>query len=415
MEFSEATFDFEQDTLNLIPGEKTTITLKTAGDAEQYELSVRTPDNVKISETKKINDTIKVDFVADGTSDYEYDSAEFIVYDKSGNAVFSEKLRISYVEPIIYDAKVLPYNENRLMAEINFTNQKSSVVALELELTEPLEMAGMKKTIETVIPGDTRVMRFDDAKEYTYSNSFDIKGKLKVKGDITEEYDLSVNLITGFIKKTETVPVIDGVLESGEWQRYLPAVIDGAHMVREMSWDGSDDLSAKIYMMSDDNYFYMALEAKDDIHSDKDAAGRIWANDSVQIAFTDELSSRGGRSEFAIGEVNGIPKIGMYSSLPAKDDLNVFSEDTKVMISRDESTKTTIYEAKIPWTEIYKNTDYAKGAKSHYVSFLMNDNDGPNVNNQGTGRGWLEYCGGIGSAKNAAEFIEFPVIKKPSK
>ena len=153
----------------------------------------------------------------------------------------------------------------------------------------------------------------------------------------------------------------------------------------------------------------------DDINYDKDSAARIWANDSVQIAFTNERTSSGGRTEFALGITDARTALGCYATLVKKENINEFSEDTEYVVVRDDVKKVTTYEAKIPWSEIYESADFAKGRKSHYISVLVNDNDGPGVNNQGNGRGWLEYCDGIGVAKNAAAFIEIPVIKRPGR
>ena len=83
-----------------------------------------------------------------------------------------------------------------------------------------------------------------------------------------------------------------------------------------------------------------------------------------------------------------------------------FSEDTLYEIKRYEEEKKTVYELQIPWTQIFNNKPDFRKQKEIYFSVMVNDDD-----NDGKGRGWLEYCPGIGSEKNPALFMKLPVYR----
>ena len=64
----------------------------------------------------------------------------------------------------------------------------------------------------------------------------------------------------------------------------------------------------------------------------------------------------------------------------------------------------TYYELKLPWEDIYATADDFN-RKHVYFSIILNDNDGRGR------RGWLEFCPGIGGAKNAMLFSKVAVGK----
>ena len=65
----------------------------------------------------------------------------------------------------------------------------------------------------------------------------------------------------------------------------------------------------------------------------------------------------------------------------------------------------TVYEFKIPWTNLLMEGQQPKLGDKLGFSFLVNDNDGNGR------RGWIEYASGIGESKNSALFTYLKLIK----
>ena len=65
----------------------------------------------------------------------------------------------------------------------------------------------------------------------------------------------------------------------------------------------------------------------------------------------------------------------------------------------------TIYELKIPWGELFGPDFRINSVNSVNFCVLINDNDG------GGRRGWIELSGGIGTVKDASQFVKIPLVK----
>ena len=135
---------------------------------------------------------------------------------------------------------------------------------------------------------------------------------------------------------------------------------------------------------------------------------RAWAVDGIQFAFAKNNVSSAARTEYGIASINGAPKVDRYSFIGVnagiidEKDVEVY-EGVELAVKRIGNK--TVYESKFPWEQIYgEKVDISKMSKV-YFSILVNENDGNGRN------GWLEYCGGIGSGKNAALFIPIELNK----
>ena len=72
---------------------------------------------------------------------------------------------------------------------------------------------------------------------------------------------------------------------------------------------------------------------------------------------------------------------------------------------KDEEQKITVYELKIPWSELLPPDCEIKANSKLGFSLLINDNDGSGR------RGWLEMTPGIGWYKNGEEFTRILLMK----
>jgi hypothetical protein len=237
----------------------------------------------------------------------------------------------------------------------------------------------------------------------------EVKGKLILESG--EEYDFNnVIYFTNFVE-TDTPPTIDGVLEKNEWQIDAPFKLMYKEQVKRISPWSLNDCSGKIYCMWDKQYFYIAGAIQDDVLGDNDPEKRIWANDSIQFSFTEEPVSGAKQTEYGIGLVDGEAKVERYSYFGV--DAGMLGQEDKfkgdgidVQITRDEDAKTTYYEARFPWIEIFGKPISPASYDEFYFSLLVNDNDGNGR------RGWMEFCPGIGETKDSAAFESIPVVRK---
>lgn len=390
--------------IEAISGEKFRVRIKIP---DMQKVSIKTDCSENISEVANENGVLEFSC---GTNSLESEKVIIKVYEE-GKCVSIFDCPVKYVEPVSYDYTVLPYNTQRYQAVLKIKNNRSSDVSAEFKIDSPKSMGSDKLVVDTINPGNVRTMKINvDPKEMdnyilNISGTLNIGGK---NGVVQTPTEMSARL--GCLKYGNKKPTIDGVISPNEWYEFLPMRLNKKEMARQKDWRGPDDLSAVIYTMCDDDYFYLAAEVTDDVFYDKDTPARVWANDSVQFAMTDIFGSGGKATEIGFGKSNGENVIQSYLSQIVDNNYGSavleFSEDTLYEIKRYEEEKKTVYELQIPWTQIFNNKPDFRKQKEIYFSVMVNDDD-----NDGKGRGWLEYCPGIGSEKNPALFMKLPVYR----
>jgi hypothetical protein len=187
--------------------------------------------------------------------------------------------------------------------------------------------------------------------------------------------------------------------DAEEWSGYtgvkLPANIQT--QVHQAGWGGESDLSADAKFAYDDDYFYMAVKVKDDVHKSY-PNDLMWIGDSVQIAFSQD-GMYGPEYAFSL---NGEPQIWRYASGKATLDKN--SVTYQVNRTGDE----TVYEAQIPWLAIFDTKPSA--GDSIPFTMLVNDED-----NDGQGRGWTEWTAAIRGSKDPNELADLQLVPSPDE
>ena len=99
-------------------------------------------------------------------------------------------------------------------------------------------------------------------------------------------------------------------------------------------------------------------------------------------------------TELCISDNPAGPKVYRHSSAAGKPTGEITNLDVK--ISRNGGY--TIYEMRIPWTELLSDEHTAKSGDEYAFSFLVNDNDG------GGRKGFMFYNDGIGITKSPSQF-----------
>lgn len=212
---------------------------------------------------------------------------------------------------------------------------------------------------------------------------------------LSDSLTVSKLLNTGVFSAPESNVVIDG--KDDEW-KHVPAVkVDRSSQIvygsEKEKWKGFADLSGTCRMMMDSKNLYLFFDIRDDklFLSSKDPAG-CWQNDSIQFAI-DPRNSGQDRTEFGIGcTPDGKGFVYKYKNywtpeLPENITRNGLVKKAEIVVLPKNGG--VVYELRIPLNELYPLN---ANAEEIGFSYLINDNDGH-------GRKYMEWSGGIGGNK----------------
>lgn len=192
---------------------------------------------------------------------------------------------------------------------------------------------------------------------------------------------------------------VDGILSAMEWEDGMPFALQSASQVRGVDatrpWQGTGDLSGMGYLKWDADNLYLAVSVTDDSHYQSETGSGIWRGDSIQFAidpFREQGPGSAGNHEIGIAlSASGVQK-WRWTAAAGKTAGSIPGMSAAVV--RDESAKTTTYEASIPWTELLPEGEVPQAGNIIGFSLLINDND------DGARKNWIQYMGGIGDSKS---------------
>lgn len=113
------------------------------------------------------------------------------------------------------------------------------------------------------------------------------------------------------------------------------------------AWLNDSDLSAEIRMAYDSNFLYLAVEVRDDIHIQELDSRQMWKQDNLEFTF---IPRRGDRTSFRFGLRDGKAQGYCWNSPVYPIGPNL--DRVRYQIRRNESDKTTFYEAAIPFQDL---------------------------------------------------------------
>jgi hypothetical protein len=407
-----AVFDMQYRANTLIDGEFEIFYEDNSKSQTEQEISVS--DNMKIESVYKNNGKSIVK-ISTGNNRGNFENYSFrdgkapervcLKLIKNGRVVFEEYAEVLYDDTLDVNLEILPYRSGRWQAVLSIRNNnpKKSVDG-NINLT-----SGNGETLETskigvLMPGQKRIKRFNIPQSMT-GEKLEIIAKVAMTNGVTTEKNASSEFSA--LLKTNKKPVIDGVLQSGEWNVYTsPITLNDVEVAKRYTgWNGDSDLSGEIYAMYDNENFYMAAKVKDDTHFGKDSQNRLWAQDCIQFSFSPGNEATSPITEFALSLCEGDEtKIQRYLSAVASGaDYDINNLGNIKAVAKKQDDNTVVYEMIIPWSEIFP--DGYKMGESVNFSLLIADNDG-------NGReGWLEFGRGIGDSKDASRFKNITLVK----
>jgi len=280
-----------------------------------------------------------------------------------------------------------------------------SQVNCDLKANVSLEMPGKTITKELVIP-----MKKNASLSIPLSGEM-MKETITAKADCGREFEKAA---AGFQIEFEkcgqmTRPVkIDGGLS--EWEDRPCILMDKRGQILPpdpwVSWSGTNDLGAKVYMGWDAANFYMAADVTDDKQFNNKTGSDIWNGDSIQLAFDPRadggLPGKNGYNDddydLTIALTRDGPRAYEFAG-PVKD----LWRQCEYTVIRDETKKKTCYELKIPWKALNIKP---KDGMVFGFNFVIFDDD------EGAGQTyWYQLADGITNGKRPGMFKKFVLTK----
>lgn len=371
--------------------------LNSVKDGDQTRVYVKTGNN-------------RGDFSAYSFRDEKAPETVNIKLKRNGRVIFDENIDVFYDDAAEVKLEIVPYRSGRWQAVCSVrNNNRAAAVSGDVVLSDDSgRVIGTVKNV-SLAPGQKKLIRFNLSEEpadgsltLTAEAAFD--NGAKIKSSTSSDFSA--------VLKVNAAPEIDGKIDDGEWSVYTsPIMLNTAGSAKRFAgWGGPQDLSGEVYLMYDDENFYLAAKVKDDIHFENDSEGRIWAQDCIQFSFAPENKSTSAITEFAVslsggdeqpGEVQVVRYLSAVSDAEDYDINNLGGTQAAAALGSDGNVT---YEVKVPWGEIFPN-DY-KTDGTLCFSLLIADNDGSGR------RGWLEFGRGIGDSKDAGLFKRIMLIKQ---
>lgn len=401
-----------QKEVTIAPSDSFRVTVANSSNIQGAEVEVTVPDNLTVKELKSFDGDNPAEIYFESGSKM-LDGSVVKISVKNQNGVYVEQdLKVNYIDSVSAEVKTSYFRSGRWRYRIQIhNNNMTNYVSGKLIVDSPTEVSAAEKEVrfENIPPKSEKdiyiniPVAINDAKSY-------FSGRIIM--DDGNVINIGNEIYKSGIAYTYNSPKIDGKIENGEWFKDAYFELKYESQVQQITdWKGEKDVGGKLYLMYDNDNFYLAAEITDDILGDNDAQGRIWANDSIQFAFSELKETGKPRTEFGIGLVNGKPSIDRYAYMGILEGM-AFVEDKKDFtgieyeIIRDEDKKVTYYEAKFPWTQIFPEGFNIEKFDSLYYSMLVNDND------KAGRRGWIEYCSGIGWYKDPGQFMDTMLLKR---
>lgn len=206
------------------------------------------------------------------------------------------------------------------------------------------------------------------------------------------------------IRKAPANVAIDGRFD--EWSGAYPVHLRGAERNNKGVYD-PDNLDATAYAMWDEEHLYLAVEVTDNIHKNAEDAPNLWKNDSFQFAIDPLGDSPAAYNAddmewgFARHD-NGQHLANIFFSRQPNPNGNV-SGQIDYRIERDENSRATRYEIKLPRTMIH-HLQLAEG-ESFAMNYAVNDAD------YQMGRdNFIQWTRGLADGKNPAGYSRFTLV-----
>lgn len=394
-------------------------------DKEKIITPYNSDSEITVSKRTNLDAVVSIDtpngITSEGKAEFNGLSAKTVIKSGSGegfkvsfdikdgeNLVYSETIPIEYEDSIkISDFKmeINETNMRRRTGSLVVTNARNdSPASGKIVFKKPDCMIGRSIEVKDIAPGESKTIKFNFP-ELSLDVVFDMLS-VEFITDTGETVTFDGDMKLPLSVYADKAPTVDGKLSKNEYNYDAQMDISGDSMVGIMqnTYQGHDDLSAVAYSMWDENNFYFATKVLDNVFFQDQPPATAWQGDGIQVAFAEDKSASTGT------------EIGISIYPQNSDDCAIYcythtQDTTKVakLMSGEAKAKRdgiyTVYEVKIPWSEIFYDGYTPKVGDVIRWSLLYNENDG-------SGRmGFLQYGAGIGGSKSTAQYLDLELRK----
>lgn len=284
----------------------------------------------------------------------------------------------------------------------NYALMKKSLEKLKIQEDLPVEVffrCGSKSALKVYMKSTSRKNNNSGVIEYSYakgtgtSERFTIPAggtifttiplpepgqKIKMNIKFEGEYPpFNAEFTTPELIK---IAKIDGLKINGpfeDWQKITPVTISGRDHIMPVdhtTYDGPEDLSAKLYLAHDGKYLYFAADVTDDKHFNKFSETNIWKGDCIQIGFdpkTNFIRNVNDMDQDDIFMTSGLLSKGQSLVVHRAADKSAITGKTEYGVVRNEKTKQTLYTLKIPLSLL--DPDMKSGTVFGFNCVVMDD------------------------------------------
>ncbi len=173
--------------------------------------------------------------------------------------------------------------------------------------------------------------------------------------------------------------------------------------VDHTTWNDADDLSMKLFWLHDNNFLYFCAKVTDDVHYNQYAGKNIWKGDCLQIGICPKTNFIGpansvGPDDFILSLALNKDNQGELVVHDQPENCNL-AEQTEFLVQRNENTKETLYQIKIPLKALSPSlqTDRIFG----FTAIVMEDDSGAGADH------WMFLSPGLAGGRNPALFPLF--------
>lgn len=277
-----------------------------------------------------------------------------------------------------------------------------------LPLSFELKKSGEAYIDSVVVLADEKGVSQNMVKNFSFEST-----DTAVSGDALAEYSQTdVGKIS--YSGRDTLPLfynnsiaIDGDLS--DWDAGCPEITlpdEGQSVSTISGYSGKEDMTAVFKMAYDDEYLYISAAVTDDVHNQNNPEeDKFWRGDSIQMVLGSPDEDYGVEIGFYLKD-SGEAKV--YSSALIRDEWGTVDpavielrEKTKCSALRDGNV--TYYEMAVPWA-----IKFEQRPEEFLLDLLINDNDG-------SGRGYLEWRDGIAVTKSNEKFPQMVLVKPQSE
>ena len=276
----------------------------------------------------------------------------------------------------------------------NSTSKNISLKANVVSFPSDWQLKEKKKEIK-LAPEEEKLMTFYIDKACFSPERKDYEIKIKIEG---KEKAIIEKIKPVFCLYRKTPPVIDADLK--DWS--FPFFLGKENFKTTDEKLTQEDLSAKVYTGWDEDFFYFAAEVTDSKFNQSYTGKKIWAGDSIQMAFDTLNDATIGSYDKNDYEYN----LGLTLNGPEVSSTHGKTEELikKVKLKVTKKGDKIYYEAAFPWISL--SPFKVEEGNSMGFSLAIMDNDGEKVTNK-----WLELTPGICMQKNPSVFKDLTLIR----